>query len=110
MNYARTISFEVRHQQKELEELQRRAWLARDTRAQNALKASYETYAQPVQDTFDSIVAGSLRLLQNVTLEQRVDIIKSQFRRREKDKVRRTGGQFSALKRAGMDDARRLNV
>lgn len=112
MNYARTISYEVRQQQKDLEELQRKAWLQQDTKAQAALKTSYETYAKPVQESFDSIVAGSMRLLQNITLEQRVDIIKQQFRKRVKDKVARTrtGGQFSALKSMGVDDKRALNL
>ena len=110
MNYARTISYEVRRQRKDYEELQRRAWLKHDTAARAKLETTYETYARPAQETFDSVVAGSLSLLRNITLEQRAEIIKQQYRRRDKGKGKLQTGQFAALKNKDADDKRTLNV
>ena len=74
------------------------------------VQSTYETYAQPVQDTFDSVVAGSLSLLRNITMEQRAEILKSRFRNGVKAKAKRTGGQFNALKSMDADDKRSLKV
>ena len=63
-----------------------------------------------MQDTFDSVVAGSLSLLRNITLEQRAEIIKDQFRKRDKGKGKFKVGQFAALKNKDGDDKRALNV
>lgn len=93
-----------------MEELQRKAWLKRDTEAAAKLNKSYEVYAAPVQETFDSVVAGSMNLLRNVTLDHRVAIMKQRYARKAKAKTDLKGGQFSALKSMGRDEKRGLNI
>ena len=107
-NYARTISYEVRRQRQDFEDLQRRAWLKQDTAALARLNATYEVYAAPVQETFDSVVRTSMSLLRDITLEQRAEILKERFRNAEKAKKKLKGGQFSALKTMDMDDVRNI--
>ena len=40
----------------------------------------YETYAAPVQQTFDTVVAGTLSVLRGFTLEERAARIKDHFK------------------------------
>ena len=98
MNYARTVSFETRQKRRDYEELREAEMHRLDGLAQTNTAAGYESYAQPVQETFDSIVAGNLSMLRGVTLEERAARVKKQYSNREKAKVQKRGGQFSSLK------------
>ena len=72
MSYAITISHEKRAQRRDEEEIK----IRRDERLayQNLTKEvyRYENYAQPFQETYDDVIANSLSLLRNLTLDERV--------------------------------------
>ena len=98
-NYARTVVFEKREQRRDYEKMREAAMHKADGAAASLLGSTYESYAAPVQVTFDSIVNGNMALLRGLTLEERAERIKKQYKDREKAKRLRTGGQFSSLKK-----------
>jgi hypothetical protein len=72
MSYAMTISHEKRAQKRDEEDIRVR----REERKayQNLTKEvyNYENYAGPVQQTYDDVIANTLSLLRNLTLDERV--------------------------------------
>jgi hypothetical protein len=99
MEYARTISFEKRQQRRDYELLREKPMHKADGASRSLLGSTYESYAAPFQTTFDSIVNGNMALLRGLTLEERAERVKKQYKDREKAKRLKTGGQFSSLKR-----------
>jgi hypothetical protein len=99
MDYARTVVFEKRQQRRDYEHFREKQMLEADGRAAELLGSTYETYAQPVQTTFDSIVTGNMALLRGLTLEERAQRVKTQYKDRALAKRNKTGGQFSVLKK-----------
>jgi len=98
-NYARTVVFEKRQQRRDYEQLREAEMHKADGAAASLLGSTYESYATPFQTTFDSIVNGNMALLRGLTLEERAERIKKQYKDREKAKRLKTGGQFSSLKK-----------
>ena len=99
MEYARTVSFEIRQQRRDYEGLREAEMHKQDGLDSSALSATYESYATPVQRTFDSVVTNNMNLLRNLTLEERASRIKKQYKDRETSKRTKFGGQFSSLKK-----------
>jgi hypothetical protein len=99
MEYARTVSFEVRQRRRDYEQLREAEMHKQDGLNANSLATTYEKYAQPVQRTYDSIVTNNIGILRNLTLEERAGRIKKQYKDRERDKRTKSGGQFSSLKK-----------
>jgi len=99
MNYARTIVYEKRQQRRDYEQLREAEMHKADGAASSMLGSTYESYATPFQTTFDSIVNGNMALLRGLTLEERAERIKKQYKDRDKAKRLKTGGQFSSLKK-----------
>jgi hypothetical protein len=99
MEYARTVSYEIRQQRRDYENLREAEMHKQDGLDASALATTYESYAKPVQRTFDSIVQGNMNLLRNLTLEERAARIKKQYSDRDLAKRHKNGGQFSVLKK-----------
>ena len=70
-----------------------------DGMANSRLAATYESYAKPVDDTYNSIMTSNLKLLRGFTLEERARKVKEQYKQAEQKKRRRAGGQFTSLKK-----------
>ncbi len=59
----------------------------------------YENYAGPVQDTYDDVIANSLSLLRNMSLDERVHRMQDDVKARKKvERKKRGGGLTFALK------------
>ena len=99
LEYAQTVSFEKRQQRRDYEELKEKKLHHDDGMANSRLTATYETYAKPVDDTYNSIVTSNIKLLRGVSLEERARMVKEQYRQAELSKKRKAGGQFSTLKK-----------
>ena len=99
LEYAQTMSFEVRQQRKDYEELKEKQMHHDDGMANSRLAATYESYAKPVDDTYNSIMTSNLKLLRGFTLEERARKVKEQYKQAEQKKRRRAGGQFTSLKK-----------
>ena len=96
--YAQTVSFEIRQQQRDRESIRLAELKEAEGRELEITKESYETYAAPVQETFDNVIAGSLNLLRGATLEERARRIKDHFKVADVVSKKSQGGQFAALK------------
>ena len=72
MAYSTTISHEKRAQRRDEEDIR----IRREEREtyKNLTKEvyRYENYAGPIQETYDDVVANTLSLLRNMTLDERV--------------------------------------
>lgn len=72
MAYATTISHEKRAQRRDEEDIR----IRREEREtyKNLTKEvyRYENYGGPIQETYDDVVANTLSLLRNMTLDERV--------------------------------------
>ena len=99
LGYVRTVSYEKRRQRRDLEELREQKMHEEDGRNAALLSKTYETYAQPLQETYDSVVTSTLDLLRGVTLDERANRLKGQFAKRAIDKKKMLGGQFAPLKK-----------
>lgn len=74
------MSFEVRQQQRDREDILLQGLKDKEGRAMAGTTATYEHYAAPVQETFDNVIAGSLNVLRGFTLEERARRIKEHFK------------------------------
>ena len=99
MDYARTVVYEKRQQRRDYEQLREQKMHEADGRAAELLGSTYESYAKPVQTTYDSIVSGNMALLRGFTLEERAARVKKQYKDRAIAKRNNAGGQFSVLKK-----------
>ena len=70
-----------------------------DGMANSRLAATYESYAKPVDDTYNSIITANTKLLRGFSLEERARKVKEQYKQAEQKRKRRAGGQFSTLKK-----------
>lgn len=99
LEYANTVSFEIRQQRKDYEELREKEMHRQHGMAASELGSTYESYAKPVDDTYNSIMTGNIKLLRGFSLEERARKVKEQYKQAEKKKKRKAGGQFSVLKK-----------
>jgi hypothetical protein len=99
LEYANTVSFEIRQQRKDYEELREKEMHREHGMAASATGKTYESYAKPVDDTYNSIVTSNIKLLRGLTLEERARRVKEQYKMAETKKKRKAGGQFSVLKK-----------
>ncbi len=99
LEYAQTVSFEIRQQRKDYEDLKEKQMHRDDGMANSRLAATYESYAKPVDNTYNSIITANTKLLRGFSLEERARKVKEQYKQAEQKRKRRAGGQFSTLKK-----------
>ena len=99
LEYANTVSFEIRQQRKDYEELKEKEMHKLHGMAASELGTTYESYAKPVDDTYNSIVTSNIKLMRGFTLEERARKVKEQYKQAEKKKRTKAGGQFTVLKK-----------
>ena len=61
LEYAQTVSFEVRQQRRDYEQLKEKHLHHEDGMANSRLSATYESYAKPVDDTYNSIMTANTK-------------------------------------------------
>mmetsp|Transcript_28932 Transcript_28932/g.29272 ORF Transcript_28932/g.29272 Transcript_28932/m.29272 type:complete len:362 (-) Transcript_28932:16-1101(-) len=98
INICQSVKYESRAEQEDREEFGLQE-LEREREREIAKKQrTYEVYAAPVQDTYDSVVANTLSLLRGVTLDERGEIQNERERQEERQSRLAKKGVTAALK------------
>ena len=101
--YMTTLSYEIRQQQRDKEQLLFEKYLQDDGSSNSVDVKTYEEYAKPIQAEFDAIVKNSMDLLRGFSLDERAERVKRDAGLRARAKKMKTGGQFASLKSEWQD-------
>jgi len=96
--YMTTLSYEIRQQQRDKEQLLFEKYLQEDGTSNSVYVKTYEEYAKPIQAEFDAIVKNSMDILRGFSLDERAQRVKKDAAMRARAKKMKVGGQFAALK------------
>jgi hypothetical protein len=98
LSYAETLSFEKRARHYDREKLTLQRLILQDGKSSETKFTTYETYGKPIQKAYDTALDNSMTLMRAFSLDERAKRIKDNFKLVEKNKVKKQGGQFAALK------------
>lgn len=98
LKYSQTVNFETRMQVNDKEDIIAEALLKKDGLRREKDFSTYESYAEPFQKTYDSVVSNTMSLLRDVTLDNRAGLLKEHYQTKKKSENKLRGGQFAPLK------------